>query len=106
MIPTSGTTVQVDCATSLQTLQSEYEKDDSLLKRLHIKIDLGRTLNKNKNPVAENAIKEFHKERLRLNPAGGPVTETERSMITKNMNSRIRDRGFSSKEIAFLMKFL
>merc|ERR1711888_420457 len=54
-----------------------------------------------KNPVAENAVKEFHKERLRLNPAGGPVSEIDRAMITKNMNSRIRDRGFSSKEIAF-----
>merc|ERR1712215_289726 len=82
-------------------IKKEYEEDNSVLKQLNIKIDLGRTLNKNKNPVAENAIKEFHKERLRLNPAGGPVTEIERARITKNMNSRIRDRGFSSKEIAF-----
>ena len=100
-IPANGTTVQVDCATSLQTLQKEYEEDDSILKRLGIKIDLGRTLNKNKNPVAENAVKEFHKERLRLNPAGGPISEIDRALITKNMNSRIRDRGLSSKEIAF-----
>merc|ERR1711888_200777 len=101
LIPVDGTTVQVDCATSLQTLQTEYEKDDSILKRLNIKIDLGRTLNRNKNPVAENAVKEFNKERLRLNPAGGPISEIDRALITKNMNSRIRDRGFSSKEIAF-----
>ena len=57
-IPATGTMVQVDCATSLQTLQKEYEEDDSILKQLGIKIDLGRTLNKNKNPVAENAVKE------------------------------------------------
>merc|ERR1711888_85050 len=101
LIPVDGTTVQVDCATSLQTLQAEYEEDESILKRLNIKIDLGRTLNKNKSPVAENAVKEFHKERLRLNPAGGPISEIDRALITKNMNSRNRDRGFSSKEIAF-----
>ena len=79
----------------------EPTQDDSILKRLDIKIDLGRTLNKNKNPVAENAVKEFHKERLRLNPAGGPVTEIDRALITKNMDSRIIDRGFSSQELAF-----
>ena len=51
--------------------------------------------------MAENAVKEFHKERLRLNPMGGPISQIDRALITKNMNSRIRDRGFSSKEIAF-----
>ena len=50
-------------------------------------MDLGRTHNINKNPVAENAIKEFHKERLKLNPAGGRISEIERSIVTKNMNS-------------------
>ena len=55
----------------------------------------------NKNPVAENAIKEFHKERLRLNPAGGRINEIERCIITKNMNSRVRERGLTSKEMAF-----
>ena len=30
-----------------------------------------------------NAIKEFHKERLELNPAGGKISEIERSIITK-----------------------
>ena len=64
-----------------------------------IKIDLGRTHNKNKNPVIENAIKEFHKEHLRINPNGGPISETELILITKNMNSRIRYRGLSPKEI-------
>ena len=75
--------------------------DGSILKKLGILIDLGRIHNLNKNPVAENAIKEFHKERLRLNPAGGRISEIERSIITKNMNSRIRERGLTSKEMAF-----
>ena len=58
-------------------------------------------MNKNKNPIAENAIKEFHKERLKLNPCGGKISEIERAIITKNMNSRVRERGLTSKEIAF-----
>ena len=100
-IPDTGTVVQVDNAPALQSLKTESESDGSVLRKLNIKIDLGRTFNKNKNPVAENAIKEFHKERLRLNPSGGPVSEIELAIITKNMNSRIRSRGFSAKEIAF-----
>ena len=56
-------------------------------------------MNKNKNPVAENAIKEFHKERLRMDPAGGYVNEWQLAVITRNINSRIRKRGLSAKEV-------
>ena len=101
LLPETGATIQVDCAPGLQTLAAEARLDGSILKKLGIIIDLGRVHNVNKNPVAENAIKEFHKERLRLNPAGGRINEIERSMITKNMNSRIRERGLTSKEMAF-----
>ena len=72
---------------------------DNIFKRFRINIELGRTHNPNKNPVAENAVKEFLKERLRLNPMGGPITEIDRIVITKLMNSRIRDRGLAAKEI-------
>ena len=100
LMPDVGTTVQVDCAPGLQTLAAESKLDGTILKKLGILVDLGRTLNVNKNPVAENAIKEFHKERLKLNAAGGRISEIERSIITKNMNSRIRERGLTSKEMA------
>ena len=101
MIPATGTTIQVDEAPAFQTLKFESESNGSVLKKLGISVDLGRTFNKNKNPVAENAIKEFHKECLRLNPSGGQITEIDRARITKTMNSRIRSRGYSAKEIAF-----
>ena len=100
-LPTTGASVQVDCAIAFQTLSKEAGKEGSTLKSLHIEIVLGRTMNINKNPIAENAIKEFHKERLRLDPLGGKVTEIQLALITKNMNSRIRDRGLSAKEVAF-----
>ena len=52
--------------------------------------------------MEENAVKEFHKENcLRVNPSGGPISEIDRALVSKNMNSRIRNRWFSSKEIAF-----
>ena len=101
MIPETGATVQVDCAPGLQKLAAEAKLDGSILKKLGLIIDLGRVHNINKNPVAENAIKEFHKERLRLKPSGGKINEIERSIITKNMNSRVRERGLTSKEMAF-----
>ena len=66
-IPATGGIVQVDCATAFQTLKAEQDGEGSILKKLNIKVDLGRSHNKNKNPVAENAPKEFHKEcKIRL----------------------------------------
>ena len=100
-MPLTGATIQVDCATGFQKLASECSMDGSILKKLGIIIDLGRIHNINKNPVAENCVKEFLKERLRLSPNGGPITELERARITKNMNSRVRERGLTAKEIAF-----
>ena len=91
--------MQVDNAPGFQTLSLESNSQGSVMYRYHIKIDLGRPFNKNKNPVAENGIKEFHKECLRLNTTGGPLTPTNLAIVTKTMNERIRDRGFTSKEI-------
>ena len=100
-IPDNKATIQVDNAPGFQSLWTECKSEGSVFRKLNIKIDLGRTLNRNKNPIAENAIKEFHKECLRLNPTGGPLTKLNLAMITKTMNERIRNRGYSSKEIAF-----
>ena len=97
-IPSSGAVVQVDCATSFQTLHNESNTKGTDLNSLNIKIDLGRTVNANKNPIAENAIKEYHKERLRLDPQGGLVTPQQLAIVIKNMNSRIRTRGLCSRK--------
>ena len=100
-MPDEGAVVQVDCAPGLQTLAAESKMDGSILRKLGIVVDIGRTLNKNKNPIAENCIKEFHKERLRLNIPAGKLSNIDRAIITKNMNSRIRNRGYTAKEMAF-----
>ena len=96
-MPSSGATIRLDPAPAHQSLAKL--QDDNLLSKFNIKIELGRTHNQNKNPIAENAIKEFRKERLRLNKQGGPISEIDRIIITKNMNQRIRNRGLASKEI-------
>ena len=101
MLPQSGTTVQVDCAPAWQTLANESKRENSELKRLNINVDLGRHHNKNKNPVVDNACKEFHKELLRIKPNGSSLTAVELATITANMNQRIRKSGYSSKEICF-----
>ena len=100
-VPHSGTTVQVDCATAWASLSKESDIDNSDLKKLKIKIGLGRHHNVNKNPVSDNACKEFHKEVLRLKPEGSILSEVERAIVTSNMNQRIRRSGFSSREICF-----
>ena len=100
IIPEEGTTVRLDPAsahtslvteTANETIDLSCLENDSVLKRFNISIDLGRVHNLNKNPIAENAVKEFLKERLRLKPEGGPITEIERCIIMRNMNQRIRN---------------
>ena len=56
-MPASGAVIQVDNAPALQALKSESETDGSILKKLNIRIELGRVFNKNKNPVAEKRYK-------------------------------------------------
>ena len=61
IMPPSGTTVRVDAAPGLQSINKAYDdiQTDDVLKKHSIKLEIGRTINPNKNPIAENAIKEF-----------------------------------------------
>jgi len=73
--------------------------DDKLLKQYRITIELGRAKNPNKNPVAEKAIQELEFELLRQDPLGGTVTDLDLAVATATLNSRIRSRGLSSREM-------
>ena len=99
IMPITGCTVRVDPSPAFQSLAQSTQ--DSILSRHNITLDIGRVHNKNKNPIAENCIKEFRKEKVRLKKSGGPITELDRIIITKNMNQRIRNRGLSSKEMCY-----
>ena len=101
ILPDSGAEIRVDGATAFQSLQVESLTDDSLLKSLGIKFVVGRLMNRNKNPVAENTVKEIQKEILRLKSSTGPVSETELALVIRNINSRVRYNSHTPKEILF-----
>lgn len=73
--------------------------DDVELKSHRIHIELGRTKNPNKNPVGERAVQELEHELLRVDPSGAPVSLTQLSLASSNLNARIRDRGLSAREM-------
>ena len=88
--------IRVDNAPGFQALHN-----DEILHQHGITIDLGRIKNPNKNPVAERAVQEFEEELLRINPSGKAVSFSELSVAVNTINSRIRNRGLSAKEILF-----
>ena len=99
LIPEMGATIQVDPGPSLVALSKD---DRSILSSYNISLDIGRIHNKQKNPVAENAIKEFRKEWLRLKPDGSQLSDIDRARITDTINKRIRLNGLAPVE--FMLK--
>ena len=89
-MPESGTTIRVDGATAFQALSKESDTRGTILNKFKIKIEMGRLLNKNKNPIAENSNKEIQKEILRLTGKSGPITPVDLTLVLHNMNNRIR----------------
>ena len=73
--------------------------NDPLLKKHRVTIDLGQAKNPNKNPAAERAVQELATEHLRQEPLGGAVSPLTLAVATSALNSRIRSRGLSSREM-------
>ena len=73
--------------------------DDKTLAALHIQLEIGRVKNINKNPVAERAIEELECEILKQEPGDGPVSQLTLAKATARLNSRIRSRGLSAREM-------
>ena len=73
--------------------------DEPLLKKHRITIELGQAKNPNKNPVDERAVQELETELLRQEPLGGAVSPLTLAIATSALNSRIRSRGLSSREM-------
>ena len=69
------------------------------LKHLNVTIEVGRVKNKNKNPVAEKAVRELEEELIRQEPGGRPVSEVGLAIATACLNSRLRFSGLSSREL-------
>ena len=88
--------VRVDTAPGFQSL-----KNDPQLNAHGIGLDFGRVKNANKNPVAEKCNQELEIELLRIDPSGAPVSAVTLQDAVHMLNSRIRNRGLSAREILF-----
>lgn len=73
--------------------------NDELLQRHRISLETGRVKNTNKNPVAKKAIQELEEELLKQEPRGRLVSPKTLSIVTACLNSRIRSRGLSTREM-------
>ena len=73
--------------------------NDEELRRHKITIEVGRVKNANKNPVAEKCIAWFGNELLCISPEGESVSAVNLVIATAHLNSRIRDRGSSAREM-------
>jgi hypothetical protein len=72
---------------------------DEFLQSNRLCIEIGREKNLNKNPVADKAIQELEDELLRQEPSGGPVSDLTLAIAVARLNTRIRGRGLSSREM-------
>ena len=96
LIPHTGftTTVKVDPASACRSLEGDQE-----LKSNGICLELGRPKFKNKNPVAERAIRELHSEINRAVGESPNITEKILAKAVQSLNCRLRSYGVSSREI-------
>ena len=76
--------VRIDPAPGFVSMSS----NDSL-KHLNVTIEVGCVKNKNKNPVAEKAVRELE-ELNRQEPGGRPVSEVGLAIATACLNSTSR----------------
>ena len=74
-------------------------RNDPLLSQHRITVEVGRAKNANKNPVAERAVQELEEEILRKEPGCRYVTPLSLAIATATLNSRIRGRGLSAREM-------
>ena len=66
--------------------------NDALLAKCRVK-------NVNKNPVAEKAVRELECELVHQQPIGGTITQLVLSVATANLNTRVRNKWFSAREL-------
>ena len=89
-------TVRTDNAPGFQRLEQ-----DPILTKHNISIELGRIKNKNKNAIADRAVQELEEEIAKVDPCHGPINNTTLIIAISNLNSKLRSRGLSSREMLF-----
>ena len=94
----SEITVRVDNAPGFIALVRSEDKD---LGDLKIKLDISNHNNKNGLAIVDKAIQEFEKELKTMSPEGKEITSSQLAQATLILNTRIRNRSLSSREILF-----
>ena len=74
-------------------------QDDPFLKQFIISVEVGRVENPNKHPVAEKVIAEFEDELFSEEHGESPISELTLAVATARLNSRLRQKGLSSREL-------
>ncbi len=87
-------TIRVDNAPGFISL-----KGDKLLQSHGLQLEYGNSKNINKNPCAEKYNQELETELLKVDSSGSPVTDSTLQLAIHTLNTRIRNRGLSAKEI-------
>ena len=72
-------------------------QDDQILQKYQLVVEIGCI--KNKNPVAEKAVRELEDELLRQDLHSRIVTPKELAIATARINSRVRAQSLSAREI-------
>ena len=86
--------IRVDNAPGFLSLKS-----DKLLLTHGLHLEFGDPKNINKNPCAEKCNQELETELLRVDNSGSPVSDCTLQLAVYALNTRIRNRGLSAKEI-------
>jgi len=96
LVPLEGppSTVRVDSGPGFRAL-----KEDKLLRSHNIQLDLGRTNNPNKNPVAERAIQELEEVIRKHDKSLVKMSPLDLAIVTARLNSKVRAQGLSAREI-------
>ena len=94
----SEITVRVDNAPGFVSLVKSEDKD---LRSMKIKLDLSNHNNKNGLAIVDKAIQELEKELKTMSPEGKEITSSQLAQATMLLNTRIRNRNLSSREILF-----
>ena len=93
-LPGPPSVIRVDPAPGFASLCG-----DEILRQYGFAVEVGRVKNPNKNPVAEKCVAELGDELLRICPEGGTITPLCLAVATANLNTRIRNRGLSAREM-------
>lgn len=72
---------------------------DEILRKYGFAVEVGRVKNSNKNLVAEKCVAELGDELFRICLRGDTITPLSLAVATANLNSRVRKRGLSAREM-------